>query len=489
MGVVIKQSIRSSIIAYIGVLIGYINVLWLYPYFLTTEQVGLFRLIQSSAYLLASFGQIGLSQSLVKFFPELKNNRGLLPSILIGGFLGFILLLITTLVFRTSIVSYFSKESVLFVDYFQVTLIISFLLINFQLLEAYSRSLLRIVIPTFLRDVGLRVLTTITLLLYGSEAITFENLIFSLIAIYSLVVIGLVIELKTKGDLSINLKFSFLKGGTWKKILNFGFYSLIGAGGTQIILQIDSIMISGVIGLKATGIYTIAFFIGVVIEMPKRAITQISSALLSQSFNSGDIATVKKLYQQTSINQMIIGTLLFIGIWSNLDSVYQLIPNSEDYINGFNVVLFIALGKLSDMMFGTNGEIIVMSKYFRFNVVAVSLLAIVTIVLNTILLPIYGIEGAAISSFIAMLSFNLLKYVFVWSKFKIQPFTLSTLKFVFIAGFTILVNHFLPKLDSIYVDLLIRSSVITIVLMGSTYFLRISEEMNGLINRILVHKL
>jgi O-antigen/teichoic acid export membrane protein len=240
-------------------------------------------------------------------------------------------------------------------------------------------------------------------------------------------------------------------------------------------------MISGAIGLEATGIYTIAFFIGVVIEMPKRAITQISSALLSQSFNSGDMAAVKKLYQQTSINQMIIGTLLFIGIWSNLDSVYQLIPNSEDYINGFNVVLFIALGKLSDMMFGTNGEIIIMSKYFRFNVVAVSLLAIITIVLNTILLPIYGIEGAAISSFIAMLSFNVLKYIFVWWKFKIQPFTLSTLKFIFVAGITILINYFLPKFDDIYIDLLIRSFVITIVLMGSTYALKISDEMNEVI--------
>ena len=91
MGIVIKQSIRSSIIAYLGVAIGYINVLWLYPYFLSIEQVGLFRLIQSSAYLLATFGQIGLGQSLVKFFPEQKENKGFLSSILIGGVLVMIL--------------------------------------------------------------------------------------------------------------------------------------------------------------------------------------------------------------------------------------------------------------------------------------------------------------------------------------------------------------------------------------------------------------
>lgn len=485
MGIVIRQSIRSSIIAYLGVAIGYVNVLWLYPYFLSTEQVGLFRLIQSSAYLLATFGQIGLGQSLVKFFPEQKGNKGFLSSILIGGILGFLLLSALALVFRESIVSYFSKESALFVDYFQVTLLVSFLIIQFQLLEAFSRSLLRIVIPTFLRDIGLRVLTTLALILYGFEFISFQSLIYSLLAIYGVVFIGLAVHLRIQGHLPLKVSFGFLKQGVWKRMLTFGLYSLIGAGGTQIILQIDSIMISGSLGLEATGVYTIAFFIGVVIEMPKRAITQISSALLAQAFNKGDMDAVKKLYQQTSINQMVIGSLLLIGIWANLDSIYSFIPNNEAYLNGFNVVLFIALGKLSDMAFGTNGEIIIMSKYYKFNVVSVALLAVLTIVLNLYLIPQYGIEGAAIASFLSMMLFNIVKLVFVWSKFKIQPFTLSSLKFVVIAGLTLVINYFIPTIENVYLDIILRSSVITISLMVLTYILKVSKEINTLMDNLL----
>ncbi len=478
MGIVIKQSIRSSIIAYLGVAIGYVNVLWLYPYFLSTEQVGLFRLIQSSAYLLATFGQFGLGQSLVKFFPEQKENKSFLTTILLGGGLGFLILSGVTLIFRETIVNYFSKESALFVDYFQVTLLVSFLIIQFQILEAYSRSLLQIVIPTLLKDIGLRVLTLIVLLLYGFDYIEFQELIYSLIGVYGAVCFGLAIHLANKKQLPLKISLSFLSNGVGKRILNFGLYSLIGAGGTQIILQIDSIMISGALGLEATGIYTIAFFIGVVIEMPKRAITQISSALLAQSFNKGDMSAVKKLYQQTSINQMIIGTLLLIGVWANLDSIYSFIPNNEAYLNGFNVVLFIALGKLSDMAFGTNGEIIVMSKYYRFNVIAVSFLAVLTIILNLTLIPEYGIEGAAIASFLSMLIFNLLKFTFVWSKFGIQPFTIASLKFVMIAGLTLLINYLIPTFDNIYIDVLIRSLVIIGVLGGLTYGMRISQEVN-----------
>ena len=485
MGIVIQQSVRSSIIAYIGIPIGFINLLWLCPYFLTSEQIALFKLVQSSAYLLAAFGQIGLAQSLVRFFPQHKADKGFVTAMLLGGILGFLLLCMLTLIFREQIVAYFSKKSTLFIDYFQVTLIISFLLINFYILEAYARSLLKIEVPTLLRDIGLRGLTTLALLSYGIEIIRYETLIYLLVLIYALVLIGLVVILKRRGDLAWSLDFSFLKRGRWKRILNFGLYSVLGAGGTQIILQIDSIMVNGTLGLKTGGIYIIAFFIGQVIEMPKRMITQVSTTLLVQSFNKGDMKTVSRLYRQTSINQMIIGALLFIGIWANLRNIYHFVPHGEEYIQGFYVVLFIGLGKLSDMLFGTNGEIIVMSKYFRFNVLAVSILAGLTIILNIILIPRYGIEGAAVASFFAMLCFNVVKYLFVWIKFRIQPFTISTLKFIMIALTALLANHYLPVFQNIYVDLLFRSLVIVTLLIVPAYRLKISPEMNSLIRNSL----
>jgi hypothetical protein len=82
MGVIIKESIKSSIFSYIGVIIGYVNVLWLYPYFLAADQIGLFRIIQSSAYLLATFGQFGMGSTLVKFYPKLKLEKGFIGLVL-----------------------------------------------------------------------------------------------------------------------------------------------------------------------------------------------------------------------------------------------------------------------------------------------------------------------------------------------------------------------------------------------------------------------
>ena len=75
MGLVIRQSIYSTIISYAGVVIGYINLLYLYPKFLTLEQVGLFRTIQDAAILLSPFAQFGLTQSIFRFYPQFVKTK------------------------------------------------------------------------------------------------------------------------------------------------------------------------------------------------------------------------------------------------------------------------------------------------------------------------------------------------------------------------------------------------------------------------------
>ena len=70
MGVIVRQSIITTIISYIGLVIGYLNLLYLYPLFLSPEQVGLMRTVQDAAILLAQFAQFGLAQSIIRYFPR-----------------------------------------------------------------------------------------------------------------------------------------------------------------------------------------------------------------------------------------------------------------------------------------------------------------------------------------------------------------------------------------------------------------------------------
>jgi len=489
MGIVIKQSIRSSLLAYIGFAIGAINFLFIFPKFLSVDQVGLLRVIPSAAFLMATFAQLGLAPSIIKFLPSYKSGsnerKEFLGFTVVAALVGYGVLLGVTYFFKDQILNYYVLKSPLFVEYFQVSLIIALFLLFIQMSEAYSRSLLKSITPILFRDVMLRLMTTVTVLLYGFGIIKFDNFIHLFVLLYGVTLLSHISYFIYLKAANISLRFNHLRKTELSKILKYGLFTLIGASGTQIVLQIDSLMVAGIKGLDATGIYTIAFFIGTIIEIPKRSITQITTPLMAQAFEKGNMKEVAQYYKQTSINQLVIGGLLLLGVWANLDSIYMIMPNSEVYEAGFNVVLLIGLGKLTDMLFGVNGEIIVLSKYYKFNVVTVAILAISIIIGNLILIPTYGIEGAAAASLAAMLLFNMIKFCFVFVKFKIQPFSFNTLKFFGIIGVVILLNLAIPRIDNVYIDVVMRSFSITSAFLLLTYFMKVSPEINDILNKVL----
>ena len=179
------------------------------------------------------------------------------------------------------------------------------------------------------------------------------------------------------------------------------------------------------LGLAETGIYTTAFYIGMIIEIPRRAISQISIPFISENINNKRYDKIEKNYKDVSLHQMIIGALFLLLIIVNLDDIYSLIPNSENFISGKNVVLIIGISKLIQMSFSYNSELISLSKYYKFTVITVFILAFFTISLNIILIPELGMIGAAYSSLISILIFNIVKFMFIKKKMNLSHFLLS----------------------------------------------------------------
>jgi O-antigen/teichoic acid export membrane protein len=240
-------------------------------------------------------------------------------------------------------------------------------------------------------------------------------------------------------------------------------------------------MVASMLGLDALGIYSTAFYIAVLIELPKRAIAQIGMSIIATAYKNNNVSEIKAIYKKSSINNLIIGSLLFIGIWINLDNIFSIMPNSELFKVGKWIVLIIGAGKLIDMIAGLNGEIIVMSKHYRINVYLVVLLTLFTILANYLLIPIYGLEGAAIGSSLALLFFNLSKFGFLYWKESIQPFSLKTLVVILIASLTLLTGLYLPVFDNPYVDILYRSIIATFLFGSLILWLKPSEDIQNLI--------
>lgn len=484
MGIVVKQTIRTSFITYVGALIGYVNIIWLLPKFLELDQIGLLRALQDLALLLAPFAALGLNQSIVRFAPYFKGRE--LHTFFTFTFLSTLLTVsffsILFILFKDELLSPFMEKAPQIPEYGNVILLLVILMVLIYLLEAFSRSQLNIVFPNFVREICIRALTTLTILLFIWFWRDMEILIYSLIGVYGLALILLAGYLFTRRGLRLNTNFSILKKPFIKELGRYALFTFLGSSGVMIVQKVDSLMVSSLLGTSENGIYTTAFFIAVVIEMPNRAVLQITVPLLSNAFEKGDLREVNALYTEAAINQLLIGLLLFIGIVINLPSLFALMPKGEDFAAGTWVVILIGLGKLLDIMAGVNGEIIVMSKYYRFNLIAVSILALLTILFNYLLIPNFGLTGAALASMAAIIFYNVVKYIFVYQKFGIQPFTWRTLKALLLGCLVLAAGIWLPRLDNVWLDLFYRSALVSLLYLGLTYWLKLSKEANELIH-------
>lgn len=488
MGLVIRQSIFTTIISYAGAVIGYVNLLYLFPKFLEPEQVGLLRAIQDAAILFAPFAQFGLAQSIFRFYPQLtkdkKSEAGFVSLLLLLAVSGFAIFIIVFKLFEQPILSYFEDNAKAIIQYSSVVLWLTFILLITALLEAYSRSLLKTVIPNLLREVVIRLLLAVLVVMYFEGWISYSSFIVGTVIAYFLCLIVFIAYLILENSLSFSFDFSSLPPGKMKELIGYSLFSFAGSAGMVIIGKIDSMMVAALIGLAANAVYTTAFYMAAVIEIPKRAMTQIAMPLIARAFEKKHMKDIATIYQKTSINQFILGALFLIGIYINIDNIFDLMPKKEVYEAGKWVVIIVGLGKLADMLFGPSSEIIVLSKYYWFNIILITLLAGIVIVSNTILIPIYGINGAAIGAALALISFNLVKYFFILVKLKMQPFNAATLKVFFIAIAALLINLVIPKVSNVFLDIFVRSAMITLFYGGLILVSKASPDGNAFLKKM-----
>ncbi|MEQ8303628.1 MAG: oligosaccharide flippase family protein [Cyclobacteriaceae bacterium] len=489
MGLVIRQSVTTTIISYLGVAIGYINLLYLYPKFLQPDQIGLLRTIQDAAILFTPFAQFGLAQSIVRYYPRMVSNQkssgAFIRLMLLLALAGFSIFFLIFKVFESPILSYFQANASEIIGYSSLVLWLTLILLMMAILEAYSRSLLKTIVPNLLREIVARLLLAVLVSLYFVGILDFNQFIISTALAYLLCLAVLFVYLSVQGELQLTQAMKEIETHEIPGLLKYSLLSFAGMAGLIIIGKVDSIMVTGLVGLTANAIYTTSFYMATVIEIPKRALMQITMPLISRAFEKNDLADISTMYKKTSINQFIVGSLFLIGVWANLDSIFLLMPKGEVYAAGKYVVIIIGLGKLLDMMFGPSSEIIVLSKYYAFNIVLISLLATSIVVANNILIPEYGINGAAIGSALALVFFNVLKFIFVYVKLEMQPFSMATLKVLGICAFVVVINTYIPKINIIIIDIAVRSSAITATFGFLIYLVKASPDGNELIFKLL----
>lgn len=486
MGIVIRQSIKATVINYIGAFIGFLTTMFVVTKFLQPEEIGLTKVLYEAAFFISGLAQLGTSASAMRFFPYFKDpkkkNNGFFFYLMLMPAIGGVIFTILFCLLREPIADFFGKKSPLFVDYSNWVIPLMFFLVYWAVFEIYSNLLMRIVVPKFVREIVLRLMLLAVYLLYAFHFLDLTGMVIGYVAVYALAALMTFLYISHIGNLSLKHDFSFIDKPLRKKILKYTLFLIIGAISGNIISQLDIFMVSSKMGLDYTGIYTIAFYMAAVIEMPSRSILAISSPLASSALKEGDFDTANQLYKKVALHQLIGGSSIFILIWINIDNIFAVIPNGEIYQQGKWVVFFLALAKLVFVTFNFGGALISFSKYYYWGLYFTFFLTILTIYSNNLLIPVMGISGAALATLITcIVSYSLQQWI-VLKKVKGNPYTIGILKQIILILILLGINYLLPKweinpiLDGFY-----RSVIIGVLMLIFTYYFRISSEINQLL--------
>ncbi|MCF0039286.1 lipopolysaccharide biosynthesis protein [Dyadobacter fanqingshengii] len=489
MGIIVRQGFKSSIVSYVGVVIGIFNILILYNQFLTQEQLGLYAsTLLTFPVIYMSFALLGVPSVAVRFhsrFQDHESRRQLFTFIIITPLVGLAAFVALYLLFKPLYLKFYLDHSPMLVKYYYVFIPLTVGMVYLLALESYSRINLRIAVPSLIREVGLRLFNSAVVIMFGYKLITFDTMVNLTVVSYGLAIVAMLIYLHFQKRLYTSLDFGFIKHPAFKEMYRYGLWVLLGGASAALLPHIEKVLLPAFEGgLGSTAIFDIASRIALVISIPRNSIVMISAPIISEAYARNDIAHIDTIYKKSSLNLFIIGSFLFLGIWTNIDAIFGIIPKSEIYSQGKWVVLMVGISRIADMMTGLNSEILTNSKYYRYDIVFMLFFTVLILFSSQFLIPLYGFNGAAAAALFSTVIYNFVKLFFIRQKLGIQPFTLGTFKVILLGTTAYLVARYMPfpepdNLISTVLIILARSVIITVIFGGGILLWNVSEDISA----------
>lgn len=473
MSVVARQGFKYSIIGYIGFLIGTISAIFIFPH--DFEFYGKLRYILPTAEMLVPFVVLGISYSNVKFFGRVQEdgkNQNMLSLSLLAIFINFI---IFTIVFFISPYIYpdvlktqawKSKEIIL-----PLILLLSFCAI----FNKYTSNFKRIVVSNIFDNLFPKIANLGAFCLFYYALLSEKTAFAFFFGMFALMLTGYIFYTNKleKIKLDFNTDY-FKKDGFWKEFFNYSFFGFLGTFGSY--LAINSFMIGEFLGMEENGIYSVLYALISLISIPQLGLFNISAPIIRKNLADGDMEELDRFHKKTSLTLYFLGAVLFSCIMVGFPYLAHFMPNKGVMLRIYEPVIWIwGSAVLVDLATGFNGNIISLSKYYRFNILVMLLLAVLTVSLNLYFIKNTDLSliGIALSTAISLTTYNAIKIIFNYIMFKVSPLSIEMIFVSIICTLAITVAIVLPVFENNFINLVYKPSVVLILISIGNYFTKI----------------
>jgi O-antigen/teichoic acid export membrane protein len=479
MGAIQRQGILNAVLSYTGVVIGFANLLVIQPMFLTTEEVGLVRVLYSFSMLMSTLMPLGITNATTRFFPRFRDpatgHAGFLGFALLFPILGFLLIGGLVYGFSDVIVGQYASKSPLFTEYFRYVFPLSLVLNLVSVLNVYCFAHFRTVVPVFFQDVITRVGMILIVSAYFVRLIDLDLLVAAMVGVYGLQLLLLLAYLLTFERPVLRFNKDVFTKGVSAEIAGYAMLFSFAALASLGLRQLDVVMLGRSVDLALVGVYSVVATIPAVIEGAITALEKVLSARISDSIQRDRWDEVRNMYVLSSRYLLLLGGLLFLGINLSVSDLLSLLP--EAYGLGLNVVYILSAGVLFNMATGANTSVLFYSDHYKAGLAMLLGLILLAFGFNLVFIPMWGMEGAAFATVSSVFLYNLLKFSYIWRKMGMQPFDARNLRNVLLIALCGLLFFVPMPQGSAVAAILLRSVIIAVVYVSGAIVLRIAPEL------------
>ncbi len=457
----------------------------LFPIIFSEQQIGIVNLLITISAISAQFASLGVAGIINFFFPKFKNDKNahndFFNFAVLFAMLGLILFTIVFYFWGKDFMHSQSGDNYLQDKYYLLIYPLTVFSIGFIIVDYFSSSTLNSTIGNFYKDIVVRLVITILILLFYFSVIDFTVFIVLYTLNLAIPVVAIFIYLYKQGHVRFRKpEFSFYRPYL-KKITSVGLFYILSGFNVVLAGYVDKFMINYFMGLKSTGIYSITNFFGTLTRTPRSSMGKIGAPVIARLFKENNIEELERLLKRSSVVQVMLGVYIFIGIWVNTDYILSLLPDS--YNQGKWVIFYISLSNLFFCFIGLGGVMISVSKYYRFSTYSTIVLGVSVVILNYILIPVLGITGAALSTALANLMFVIFTLSVIYFKMKIKILYFDNLKII-ISGFVAMfvsmqVVEFQIQSHEVFntiYNIIIRSIIVSAIYFSLLYFNKVIKK-------------
>lgn len=418
------NSVKSFLIKTSGIGIGFLLQIYL-ARVLEIDSYGIYVYILAWLSILSLISRMGLDQASKKFIPKYVSQKKFSN---LTGFLRFSIL-------RVNLVSLFLGGLILIYVGFCVKALtyeeqISFFLSSFLLLlisqstliSSFIESLKKISFPLFLTHI-IRPLLIILGLFIASKIFKIEAFTALYANIVSTALVLTLMIFYLYRSLSVKTEVVIKKDLNWTKV---ALPLLLTSGIHLLMTQTDIILLGLLLDKGSAGVYASASKITQLAVFGLTAVNVVVSPLISELYSKNKI---RKLQEVTSSAAMIttaftIPIVVILAVFSN----ELLFLFGKEFVEGNSALKILLIGQTVNSFTGSVAFLMTMTNYHNQSFYILLTASLFNITLNFILIPFWGMEGAAISTAVTTIFWNITMYIYMKKKINIDSSFLGLIK-------------------------------------------------------------